>query len=257
VGTERQKNRVLGESRSNSATLQKSLPLGEGYGYRLQARDRDALASLSLQNDVGTYQLDAASLRSGGTATRLSAAGGIGMVGGYAFLSRVITESFGVVRVADYSNVQVLQDNQVVATTNDKGYAVLPRLRAYDKNPVSINQNDLPFDALIGSSRLVAVPYFRSGVMLDFPVRRVRGATLRLVLEDGSDLPSGALARIEGHDEEFPVALRGEAYLNGFERVNRLVVTWKGQSCAVDVSYPDTTEPLPNLGTFLCKGVQP
>jgi outer membrane usher protein len=257
VGAERSNDRLTGESSSNSFTLQKSLPLGEGYGYRLQTRDRDALGSVSWQNNVGTYQADAARISGGGTATRLSAAGGIGTVGGYAFFSRVITESFGVVRVADYPDVHVLQDNQVVASTNDKGYAVLPRLRPYDKNPVSINQNDLPFDAIIGSSRLVAVPYFRSGVMLDFPVRRVRGATLRIVLGDGSDLPSGALARIEGQDEEFPVALRGEAYLNGFGRVNRLVVTWKGQSCAIDVPYPDTTDPLPNLGTFICKGVKP
>ena len=134
---------------------------------------------------------------------------------------------------------------------------MLPRLRPYDKNPVSIDQNDLPLDAIIGSARLTAVPYFRSGVLLDFPVRRVRGATLRLILDDGSDLPAGALARLEGQQEEFPVALRGEAYLNGFESMNRVVVTWKEQRCVVDVPYPDTTDPLPNLGTFVCKGVKP
>ena len=132
------------------------------------------------------------------------------MVGGHPFLSRAITDSFGVVRVADYPNVRVLQDNQVVGKTDADGYAVLPRMRAYDKNLVSIDQDDLPLDAAIGSLKLIATPYYRSGVLVDFPVKRERGGTLRVVLEDGSDLPSGALSQIVGQDEEFPVALRGK-----------------------------------------------
>ncbi len=180
------------------------------------------------------------------------------MVGGHPFLSRAITDSFGVVRVADYPNVRVLQDNQVVGKTDANGYAVLPRMRAYDKNLVSIDQNDLPLDAAIGSLKLIATPYYRSGVLIDFPVKRERGGTLRVVLEDGSDLPSGALSQIVGKDEEFPVALQGEAYLTGFEATNRIRFTWKGQNCTIDVPYPTTTtEALPYLGKFVCKGVQP
>ena len=106
---------------------------------------------------------------------------------------------------------------------------------------VSIDQNDLPLDAAIGSLKLIATPYYRSGVLIDFPVKRERGGTLRVVLEDGSDLPSGALSQIEGKDEEFPVALRGEAYLTGLEATNRIRFTWKGQSCTIDVPYPIAT----------------
>jgi outer membrane usher protein len=133
---------------------------------------------------------------------------------------------------------------------------VLPRLRAYDRNPIAIDQRDLPFDAAVGALRLHAVPYFRSGVFVDFPVRRVRAATLRIVLEDGSDLPSGALVRIEGGTEEFPVALGGQAYIEGLEAATRLVLTWRGQRCSIDVSFPPGAEPLPDLGTFVCKGVR-
>ena len=260
ISGERQRNSETGRSNSLTTTLQQSLPVGPGYGYRIQDRDGSYLANLSLQNNVGTYQLEASRAQGGGggTPVRLGAAGGIGLVGGHPFLSRAITDSFGVVRVADYPNVSVLQDNQVVGKTDANGYAVLPRMRAYDKNIVSVDQNDLPMDAAIGSLKLVATPYFRSGVLIDFPVKRERGGTLRVVLEDGSDLPSGALSKIEGKDEEFPVALRGEAYLTGFEATNRIRFTWKGQRCTIDVPYPiATTESLPNLGTFVCKGVQP
>ncbi len=260
ISSDRQRGSQTGSSRGLTTTLQQSLPVGPGYGYRIQDRDGDVLASLSMQNNVGTYQVDASHARGGegGTPVRLGVAGGIGLVGGHAFFSRAITDSFGVVRVADYPNVSVLQDYQVVGKTDAQGYAVLPRMRAYDKNIVSVDQNDLPLDAAIGSLKLVATPYYRSGVLIDFPVKRERGGTLRVILDDGSDLPSGALSQIEGKDEEFPVALRGEAYLTRFEATNRIRFTWKGQSCTINVPYPvTTTDSLPYLGTFVCKGVQP
>jgi len=245
------------QSSNHTLAVQRNLPLGEGYGYRLQERNGDLLGSYSLQTGVGTYVLEESVPKAGANATRVGIAGGIGMVGGYPFLSRSISDSFGVVRVADYPNVRVLQDNQVVARTDAQGYAVLPRMRAYDRNQVSLDQNDLPFDARLGSLRLDAVPYFRSGVLLDFPVHRVRAGTLHVMLEDGRPLPSGALARIEGKEKEFPVALRGEAYLEGFEASNRLIFTWRGQNCIVEVPYPRSDDPLPELGTFVCKGVKP
>ncbi|MGA8050164.1 MAG: fimbria/pilus outer membrane usher protein [Burkholderiales bacterium] len=240
-----------------TGVIQKSLPVGPGYGYRLQARNSDLYGSFSAQNDYGTYMVEAAKNQGSDTETRVNAAGGIGLVGGHPFLSRTLEDSFAVVRVGDYPNVRVLKDNQVSARTDADGYAVLPRLRAYESNPIAIDQNDVPFDARIGSLKLDAVPYYRSGVLVDFPVERVRAGTLHVVLEDGSDLPSGALARFEGRGPEFPVALQGEAYLEGFQATNQIVVTWKGQSCVLDVPYPKTSEPLPDLGRFLCKGVKP
>lgn len=256
VTRERSLNPQTGASTVDTLLVQKSPPIGEGFGYRLQQRGEDRLGSFIWQGSAGTYQLEATQPAEGNMATRLNIAGGIGMVGGKAFLSRAITESFGVVRVADYPNVSVLQDNQVVARTDSSGYAVLPRLRAYDRNTIAVNQNDVPLDAIIQKPSLVAVPYFRSGVLLDFPIRRVRAGVLRVTNEHGEDVPSGSLARIAGGTEEFPVALRGEVYLNGFEDTNRVAVTWNGSRCEFEVKYPKTEDPLPQLGTFVCKGLR-
>ncbi|MGZ8144588.1 MAG: hypothetical protein ACXW0L_08160 [Methylosarcina sp.] len=38
---------------------------------------------------------------------------------------------------------------------------------------------------------------------------------------------------------------------------NRLRVLWHEQSCEIEVSYPETEDPLPDLGTFTCHGVSP
>jgi outer membrane usher protein len=251
--------RPAGGRSDNLATLavQKSLPLGEGYGYRLQERGENLYGSFALAGPVGTYEVEAVRPEAGDTATRLSARGGLGSAGGHVFASREFTESFAVVKVADFPGVRVLQDHQVAARTDEDGYAVLPRLRAYDRNPIGIEQTDLPFDSRLGSLQINATPYYRSGVYVEFPVRRIRAATLHVVLDDGSDLPSGALARIAGRSEAFPVALHGEAYLEGLEEKSRVVFSWKGQSCEIDLSLPKGDQPLPDLGTYVCKGVRP
>ena len=244
-----------GNTSDTSFTLQRSVPAGEGYGYRIIAHtDGEIQASGTWQNNIGTYTADVSRFQ-GANAARLSVAGGIGYVGGHAFLSRQITDSFGVVRVADYPDVGVLQDNQPVGRTNADGYAVLPQLRAYDVNRVSIDEHDLPLDAQVDKLKMEAVPYYRSGLLLDFPVRRSHGATLRIRLDDGAPIPSGAIVQVTGRDEDFPVGLDGEAYVTGLEENNRLRATWKGKSCEFDAAFPRSPDPLPSLGTFVCQGV--
>ncbi len=244
-------------STTHSAVLQKSLPPGEGYGYRIQARDHEWGGGGSVQTGFGTYLVDVAKAQGQETAYQATASGGIGTIGGYTFLSRAITNSFGVVKVADYPGVRVLQDNQPAARTGADGYAVLTGLRPYQDNPLRIEPTDLPLDANIGSLTVDTTPYYRSGVLVDFPVKRVRAGTLHVVLDDGSDLPSGALARFAGAQQEFPVALRGEAYLEGFEAQNSIEIGWKGQHCTIAVPYPAGADPLPDLGRHTCHGVKP
>ncbi|HUX23191.1 MAG TPA: fimbria/pilus outer membrane usher protein, partial [Burkholderiales bacterium] len=85
VSSQRQRSSDSGSSSSLTTTLQQSLPVGPGYGYRIQDSDGSVLASLSAQNDVGTYELDASHQKGGegGTPVRLGVTGGIGMVGGH------------------------------------------------------------------------------------------------------------------------------------------------------------------------------
>ena len=243
--------------------LGRSVPAGNGVGYRLVARagDSDARqAELNMQNQVGNYSLGA-SQTNGQAAFHGSANGGIAFLGGSAFLSRRITDSFAVVKVPGYSGVGIYADNQLVARTDTNGSALLPRLRPYQKNTVRIEQADLPMDAQIDAVQLDAVPYFRSGLLLKFPVKRSRGALLTVVLENGEPLPAGSLAQIirdnVEQNEVFPAGMGGELYLTGLAASNRLRVTLLEQSCEFMLPFPESTEPLPYLGTYTCTRVAP
>ena len=164
-------------------------------------------------------------------------------------------------QVPGYADVGIYADNQLSTRTDSKGNALLTGLRSYQKNSVRIEQSDIPLDAQIDTLQLEAVPYFRSGLVLKFPVKRSRGALLSVVLENGEPLPAGAQVQIIDENilenELFPTGMGGEVYLTGLEAENQLRVIWKEQSCEFALPFPETTDPLPHLGTYICVGVEP
>jgi outer membrane usher protein len=240
-----------------TTTLQHNLPPGEGYGYRLQGSTSGAReASYSMQNNIGTYVINAAQ-NHGEVVTRLNASGGIAVLGGNPFLSRRIDQSFAVVRIPDYPKVRVLADNQLAGLTNADGNALIPRLRAYDNNMISIDQRDLPLDAEINTLKLDAIPFYRSGIEMKFPIKHSRGATLTIRLENGKYLPVGASVQEVGKEEIFVAGYEGEVYIVGLGSTTTLRATWNNQSCTFDVSFTLSANPLPDLGIYICKGVKP
>ncbi len=264
--------RALGRSTTASASynyeddasqllmqVQRNLPVGTGFGYRLAAGALDSdrfEAGLSAQTDYGTYSAEVSRFN-GQTSYNAGISGGLAVMGGSVHLSRRITDSFAVVKVGDYANVRIYADNQEVARTRADGTALLPRLRAYEENPVTVELADLPMDAQIDGRQLNVVPYFRSGLALEFPIRRARGAIFSVVLDNGDPLPVGVMVTRLADQQQFVTGLRGEVYITGLAERERLRVSWKGQSCEFTVAYPETDNPLPKLGNHLCAGVKP
>lgn len=245
----------------NQATLQlqRNLPAGEGFGYRLLAGQGDFdryLASGALQTERGTITAEAARF-AGVDGYRAGFSGGIAIAGGGVFASRRIDDSFAVVKVGDFPGVRVYRDNQEVARTDAHGLALVTRLRAYQANPIGVDQGDLPLDAQVDTLELKLTPALRSGVVVAFPVRRSRGAAFRLVGEDGVALPPGAVIRIEGDDKEFPVGYDGRTFATGLASRNRVRAEWAGRTCVADMALGEGPEPLPDLGTVICKGTRP
>ena len=247
---------------SAQVQVQQNLPAGSGVGYRVLAgsegsqRSKRIEGTLNLQTDHGTYALEASRFQAV-DAYRASASGGLAVLGGQAFLARRLGDSFAVVRVPGFPNVQVYAENQPVARTDNSGAALVPGLRPYQKNRIGIEQGDLPLNAHVGTLEVHAVPYYRSGYDLVFPVEKANGAMLRVVMANNQAVPAGAQARVIGRENFFPVALDGEVYLLGLMRLNRIEVTWGGEGCQFQLPYAETDEPLPDLGQFVCKEMAP
>ncbi len=245
------------QNASNDGTLQvsKNLPDGPGFGYNLMAKEgvnSRQEANVLWQTSTGTY-MAGCSQQTGDTALRIGASGGVAFLGGSAFASRRITDSFAVVNVGGYPDVQVYYENRPVGITNNQGLVLITRLRPYQENQISIAPEDLPFEAQIDAVKLILTPALRSGIYSEFAITTARGGTLAITQEDGSFIPTGATVKLHNQTEVLPVGLRGQVYLAVLDDTNDLLVTWKQQTCRINIQRPSNASPIADLGSKVCK----
>lgn len=233
------------------------VPQGPGWGWSVRASDVETeRAQVSATVNTNHAQLIAeGNLGTGTNALRLDVNGSLGWLDGLAFASRRIDQgAFAVVSVGDIEGVRVRRSNQVAATTDGHGRALVTGLIPFLQNQLTLNPEELPFDVQIGGVEQIVVPYARSGVMVKFPVHRSRNALVVLRLPDGASVPAGARVTVVATGEEFVVARRGEAYLMDLATDNRLEVRWTGGSCALTLKLDPAAGAEPRIGPLTCGG---
>ncbi|MET0517906.1 MAG: fimbria/pilus outer membrane usher protein [Burkholderiaceae bacterium] len=244
----------LGRSQQLQLQVQQNPLLGAGFGYQLMAESGGRqVAQAQWQND--RVQLNGGAARQGSTRElRAGAAGGIAWMDGSSFASRRIEGGFALVEVADYPDVRVWRDQQVVAHTDSRGRAFVTGLRGYQANRVGVSASDLPYDAQLEALEVQLTPAARSAARLSFPVQRSLAASFRIVDAQGQPLPPGSQLQVLGQDRVFPVGLEGRAYVAGLDgKQSTLQARWTDGSCQLRIDYPPNAEDLPDLGTLVCR----
>jgi len=192
----------------------------------------------------------------GQSALRMSASGALLAADGRVFASQRISDSFALVEVPGYPGLSVSLGATVLGKTNADGVAIVPRLAPYQVNTLRLDTNELPISAEIDNIELSAIPAARSGVKLIFATRLGRAALLRLVFDDGQAAPAGATLHIEGGNQEFYVANRGQAFVTGLLPSSRVTLSWKAQQCIFEVALPQLVQnDIARVGPLVCKGV--
>lgn len=238
--------------------VQQNLPAGSGFGYRVLAGSDDRSrfeGGLSMQNDVGTYTVEAARFGEQ-EAYRANARGSLALVGGSLFASRRLGDSFAVVQTGGFPDVRVYAENQLIGRTNRKGSLLVPGLRPYQRNRITVEPDDFPLEAQVDAYEMAAIPYLRSADLLNFPAYKELAATLLLYLPDGKPVPSGTQVYLNDTEAVYPVAADGLLYVRGLQQRNTLIAQWADKRCRVLLDYPDTKEPIPNLGKFTCEPIR-
>jgi outer membrane usher protein len=239
----------------NSVQMGQVAPPGQGWGWNARASDlpsQRAQAGATFNSDYGRVSADA-SLGSDGNALRVGADGSVGWFEGLPFATRRIDQgAFAVVRVGDVAGVPIMRSNQVVAVTNSSGMALVPGLLPYQTNFLSIDPDQLPLDVNIGSVQRVTVPYARSGVLLDFPIRRARNVLATLVQPDGAPVPPGARVTMSPGSQEFVVLKRGAVYLTDVQGAESIAVSWNGGACTVALALGQAAGAETEVGPLVC-----
>jgi outer membrane usher protein len=225
-------------------------PVGPGMGYRLSAAT-DGNYDADWREQMGSADLELEAARNQGISGQSAyLSGALTWLDGELRTARTINGSFAVVDVAGIADVPVYLDNQLVTHTDQNGRALLYNLRQYEDNRIGVDPVELPLDTSIAARTLVLAPAYRSGVVARFPVERVHGATFRLLTDDGTAVPAGALVLFKG--ALFPVALDGITYVTGFDHGMSGSASWPGGQCRFRLEPPPHHDPLPDLGTVSC-----
>jgi len=252
------------ERRSNPAetnvllNLSRNLQETDSFGYRVLAGEQSNVKRLELgafaRTGVGEFGVEAAD-SFGVQATRAYARGGIAAAGGEWRISRYLDQSFAMVKVADFKDVQIYANSQPVGKTDANGVAVIPRLSGFLPNSISFEAEDVPLEGSFGDNAKQVKIANRMGVVVDMGVVRSISATLTLVEAGGRPVPAGASVRIGEAEAEFPVARQGRVYVSGLERgkPNVLNVRIGERACRASVELPAGFASGSTLGSFTCQ----
>lgn len=226
-----------------------------GFGWHAQGRtgaQGGGLAEAGWLGELGQATVGASNVGQGSYGY-VDVNGALVLMGGKAFASRRIDDAFAVVSTEGTPGIPVLLENRRTGVTDDRGMLLVARLNAWQDNRLAIDPLDLPADARVQRVDAVVAPADRSGVLVRFPVQRVRAASVILVDAKGVPLPVGSRVDI-GHGEPAVVGFDGMAYLDTLrERHTTLGVTLPdGSTCAASFDYPDKVTELPQLGPLTC-----
>ena len=220
-----------------SAGVSHTMPVGSGYGYRVEGQ-AGAVASrgsglFQYQTGFGRYEAQVDQL---GTTTygAVRAAGGIVIAGDRVFATRPVEEAYALVRVG-VPGVTAYLENQEAGVTDDQGDVLVPALLARYSNRLSIRAADIPMDYEVGKVEQRVAPGRKSGMVVRFDVSPIRAVMGRLRLEgDTSQVPGGGELVVlqDGAELRAATTADGRFFLEGARPgPHAAEVTWRGGSC--------------------------
>ncbi len=250
-----------GVSRTSSGTnvtveAAKSIqPEAGSYGWRLRDSEGNTTLRLAAADYRSSFAQFEGTVRQEGPAARgsIQADGAIAVMGGGVFLSNRIDDAFAVVDVGA-PNVDVLYENRPAGKTNAQGQLLIPSLRSYQSNKLSIDARDLPVDADVPTTQNFAAPADRSGIVVGFGVKTdVKAAVVILTDKGGKFIAPGSTGRLEGVNDPFVVGYDGRAYIKGLGATNTVVVGDDGGECRAAFSFTPKKNSQVVIGPVVCQ----
>ncbi len=126
---------------STSVNVQRSLPLGPGFGFRVDADTQEPYRTSGIFEVQGRRGIIGARVdgsQDEKTTGTINLAGSIVAIGGEVLLSRPVDDGFALVKVPNSRGVRVLANNQSVGRTGRRGSLFVPDLRSYLSSPIGI-----------------------------------------------------------------------------------------------------------------------
>jgi len=190
------------------------------------------------------------------TSGALDANGALVWMRGNLLATRAIEDGFALVSTGGLPGIPVSRENRLFGQTNRRGYLLVPDLPAYRTSHLSIDLVDAPVDVIAGEDRLLANPRGFSGVLVEFPVERMQGATLVLVDESKQPLPVGTRVTLLESGAEALVGYDGRVFFGSLQPDNHLSAETPDTVCKAEVKF-DPANSMQTIGPFVCHAAAP
>ncbi len=226
-----------------SASYDKALKQEDySVGWRARATYGDlksAQASLAWRTPKATFRATAMQMEDN-TYGHASVDGALVVADRSIFASNRIDDSFAIVN-AGAPGVTVRYENRVIGKTGRDGRLLIPTVRTFERNKISIDPETLPVDAQIPRDKAYVVPPQKSGVVVDFGIKMQASAALVSFVNDkgepiavGSevypeDAGDGAEPAIVGYD--------GQAFLENLKAHNRVRIVSDAGTCIAEFDF--------------------
>ena len=240
------------------ATTEIAKPLDTNYGsygWRVSASAQDTFKRLAAE---GSYRSDKAILsgRVAGENDKASASatieGSLVATKSGLFMGNPIADSFAIVD-AGVEGIDVSYENRFVGKTRKDGKLLISELRAYQRNKISIDPENLPLNASVSETDKYIAPRTKSGVLVDFGVKK-DGNGLIVVLTDakGAFIPPGTKITVAGKNEPFVMGYDGEVYLTDIDAHVSLTAEGATSSCSANFDFQAEKETQTSIGPLQC-----
>jgi len=230
--------------------------LGGGWGWGVSAgkgENQFTEADVSWRGDyigvnTGVYR--------GATDTTYwgDARGSIGVVDNRYFLANFIPDAFALVDTGEFSEVPIRFANQPMGTTDARGLRIVPWLNAHTPNYLEIDPQDLPIDIDISRTERYVRPAYRSGVRVNFDIKRVSAAMVTLLDVKQQPLPPGSEVTVKGMEITALAGWDGEVYFDHLPEgpVEFQSITATGHLCRAHSVYKPVPGTIPSVGPLIC-----
>ena len=246
-----------GGSGGGAANLDAVKPLGldpGSIGWSVQDAEGGSpsrAANVSYRSTYGTVQAGANASGSASSGS-LELRGSVVTMGGDVFLSNWIDDSFGVVETGS-PGVGVLYENRPVGVTDAKGMLLVPTLRSYEKNNISIDPSNLPVDAEVEGTSQIVAPANHGGALVSFKVHSdTNSALIIFVKADGAFIPAGSPGKIEGGDD-FVVGYDGQAFVKNLHGSNVATIELDSGTCSASFDFTPRPGEQLRIGPLTCR----
>ena len=188
-----------------------------------------------------------------GIRTMAQADGAIALLGSNVFFSNRIDDLFAVVDTGA-PGVPVFYENRPYGETNRNGQLLIPNLRAYGNNKISIDPKGLPVNAEIEQTDDVVTPADRSGVVVSFNAKTdTQSAVVIFIGANGKPIPVGTKGTIDGGDGAFVVGYDGRSFVKDLKSSNTAVLTTESGECRASFDYAPAGDRQIVIGPVTCQ----